>query len=119
MDTRCDLSDVTYYERDGIQIGQTFAMGHPQEKNDCSVIALAVSADLPYGLCHDLLGLWGRRHGGCTPRWSDFMQRGPFKWRRCIVPGAIRTRPVTIKKFIELHPIGKYQILMRPSSFYC
>ena len=113
MESWCDLSGTIYYEEQGVRIGNTQAGKLTNEVHDCSVIAVAVSADVPYQIAHELLRKWGRKNNSYTPRFYHWCRLGPFQWRRCVK----RTR--TIKTFIKHHPTGRYIILLRPHSHTC
>jgi hypothetical protein len=112
MEYKCDLSDAIFYEEEGVLVGFTQACGFDWERNDCGVTTLALTAGIPYKLAHALLKLFGRQDGSYAP-WMSFVYRGPFKWRAYVV------KPITIRRFIQKHPKGRYAIVLRPTGKTC
>ena len=106
---RCDLSGTVWYEDRGVLCGCTQAGKKRKERNDCTVIALAVVTDLPYELCYQLLRTFGYRRGEGV-HWHPFVLHGPFKWRAYV------RKAITVRKFSITHNTGRYVCILRPSD---
>lgn len=89
-----------------------------QERNDCTVRALAECAGIPYYRAHEIATKAGRkpRH-----RCHITMER-LMAWARAELPdhniwGIRIVKPQTIRKFVSLHPHGIFFCLMRGHCF--
>lgn len=80
-----------------------------KETNDCSVRSFSVVWDVPYDKAHEHIKKFGgRKHRGglansmfeTADKWcpKTLMKKGPYT----------EQNRITIKKFCELHPVGRY-----------
>ncbi len=104
--TRCDLSGSTYYTVKGLRFGNTQAGSPVWENNDCTVIAIAVVADIRYKLAHGLLKVFGRENRSACD-WQEFIARGPFSWK------SHKVKKHTVRRFAKEHPEGRFVIEVR------
>lgn len=86
------------------------------EKNDCSVIALAVAIDVSYDEAHELCKRMGRKHA----------RRFWFQRMTHMLPEKIRLRfkfitrsecNLNVQRFIEKYPTGTYYVLTNTHAF--
>jgi hypothetical protein len=109
----CDLSDAEAYKQGGVGFVHTMAGSPKRERHDCGVVTLSVVLDIPYELSHALFKSLGRKDRGYAP-WDRFRYEGPLKW------GWVGPyKPITLKEFVRRYPVGRYFLVLRPSSPKC
>lgn len=87
----------------------------PEERNDCTVRALAISTDQPYYECYMLLAKFGRRPN------KGINIKKFFKNNKCILGYNFKKlsfrKPITLNKFVQKYPIGTYYVRIRGHVF--
>lgn len=83
--------------------------GSPEnERNDCTVRALAIATNCPYHDCYMLLANFGRKPNKGTNI------RKFFKNNRSVFGHAFNKlkfrKPITLNKFVKKYPIGTYYV---------
>jgi hypothetical protein len=112
-DFGCNLGKTISVVEDGVTYTHTMAGSPRWERHDCSVIAVSIAADIPYGLAHDMLELHGRKPKSPPPDFYTFLRLSSFKWRRYV------KTPISISKFAKLHPKGRFIVLVKPKTKQC
>ena len=100
-----DLSVIFEKTYDGLPYVLTRAGCYDKEDNDCAIVALALAADLPYGVIHDLAKVCLRR-GDKEPTLNMILacQFYPFRFRKV---NKKRHRLISLPR---LFPKGRYYI---------
>lgn len=100
-----DLSDAEDLTHENVPYVLTQAGCDPNEDNDCGVVALALTTDLPYDLIHDLARVClGRKEKEPTSNMWLACMLYPFKMRK------VNKKRCRLASLLEKFPKGRYYI---------
>jgi hypothetical protein len=89
--------------------------GYKKESRNCTVVALSVSARIPYQQCLEISKKAGRKpkKGFCSKKLIDFFNKDS---ETKLVPVKLR-KPVTIQKFCKRYSKGSFYARKRNHAF--
>lgn len=98
---------------------ETTAYSAPQgDRNDCSVRALSIAANMPYADAHRLFALAGRRDGRRTPVFVTAGIHERLGYTRIPTVGSTHYgTQMTVAQFLRAHPRGRYVLHRRSHAF--
>lgn len=88
-----------------------------KDKNACTVIALAKVMDSDYPTCYKFMASQGRKHG--RGMYDDDVDKAFLSMKNTkVVKGPYSlTNRITVSKFIEKHPVGRFFVCSRGHAF--
>jgi hypothetical protein len=87
----------------------------PTDKKNCTVIALAITADIPYDKAHRIAKDAGRqdnrgfRSEKLIKYYNTKFGRNQFR--------KVKRKPITVQKFIKTHPQGRYYVRRKGHAY--
>jgi hypothetical protein len=84
-----------------------------KDNNNCTIVALSTAAGIPYTEAYQIGKVAGRKHGRgfYTARLMQFAKRRGIAHRK------IKTGGMTIQKFLQKHPVGRFVVNRRGHAF--
>ena len=99
----------------GIKYQEEKAGSPPEEKNDCTVRALAIATNSTYTKAYMILCNAGRKHNKGFYI-EKLLKKNCSYLGHCFFKLPFR-KPITVQKFIQKHPKGVYYVKIRGHVF--